>query len=181
MTNPLRQSGFTLVEMMVTLSIAALLLSAAVPSFTTVIKDNRMVTETNRLLTSLANARGEAVKRGRTVTVCARDGGVVTDGDACTGPWENGFVLFVDANANGFYDGPDGLLKYGEPAETPIAISSTAGAGTRLSFAPSGLIPGLAAAQSLTLCDDRGAAKGKRITISAIGRPYLLPAAPAAC
>ncbi|MGH8581923.1 MAG: GspH/FimT family pseudopilin [Gammaproteobacteria bacterium] len=179
MTNSLRQSGFTLVELMVTLGIAALLLSAAVPSFTNVIKDNRMVTETNRLLTSLANARVEAVKRGRPVTVCARDGGVVTDGDACTGPWTNGFVLFVDTNANGAYDGPDGLIKFGEPADPPVAISSPA--GTRLSFASSGLVPGLVADQALTLCDDRGAAKGKRITISAIGRPYLLPTAPAGC
>lgn len=77
--------GFTLIELMVTIAIAAILLGVAIPSFTSVIISNRLTASTNEFVTSLNLARSEAIKRGQHVVV--RKTG--TD-------WEDGWQVFVD-------------------------------------------------------------------------------------
>lgn len=91
-------SGFTLVELMITVSIAAILMAMAIPSFNATIRSNRLTTYTNELITSFNLARSEAIKRGQQVVV--RKTGA---------EWENGWQVFVDisrvgANANNFDD-----------------------------------------------------------------------------
>ena len=61
--------GFTLLELMVTVAVAAILATVAVPGFRDLIQNNRVTTQTNELVTALNFARTEAVKRGRPVDV----------------------------------------------------------------------------------------------------------------
>jgi type IV fimbrial biogenesis protein FimT len=61
--------GFTLLELMVTVAVLAILLTVGVPSFRDLIQNNRVTTQTNELVTALNFARAEAVKRGRSVQV----------------------------------------------------------------------------------------------------------------
>jgi type IV fimbrial biogenesis protein FimT len=61
--------GFTLLELMVTIAVLAIITTLGVPSFRELIQNNRVTTQANELVTALNFGRAEAVKRGRTVRV----------------------------------------------------------------------------------------------------------------
>jgi type IV fimbrial biogenesis protein FimT len=86
-------SGFTLVEMLMTMAIAAIVMALAVPSFRYVTNSNRIAGEINGLLGDLQLARAEAIKEGRNVTVC-----VSANGTSCTisTSWQSGWIVFSD-------------------------------------------------------------------------------------
>ncbi|MCP5158555.1 MAG: GspH/FimT family pseudopilin [Gammaproteobacteria bacterium] len=177
-----RNSGFTLVELIVTLAIAAIVVTVGVPSFQAMMRNNRAATHTNEFMSALNLARSEAVKRGWRVVLCPS-----TNQTNCTGtPWENGWIVFVDADANGngaLDEGTDnnGVLDAGElllRAYDPLGGNDTlTGNGTlnvSISFAADGStrIPGGNAFQAGTLnfslCYSNN--RQNSITINNIGR-----------
>ncbi|WP_051235582.1 GspH/FimT family pseudopilin [Marinimicrobium agarilyticum] len=89
--------GFTLIELMVTVAVLAIILSVAVPSMTTQIRNNRSLTFGEEFATALNYARSEAVKRGRPVSLCASNDA----GDGCGNDWTNGWLAFVDSDPGG--------------------------------------------------------------------------------
>ena len=92
--------GFTLIELIVTVSIAAILAAVAAPSFTKFIDESRDRAVVQQLLKSLIAARSEAVVRGTTVTV-----------SAISGNWANGWQSWIDNNSNGSYDDGESIQK----------------------------------------------------------------------
>lgn len=82
------QAGFTLIELMVTISVLAVLLGVGVPSFQATIQGNRITTTANDLVAALQLARSEAVRRGVNVTVCSSN-----NQSTCSGAWTNGWVV----------------------------------------------------------------------------------------
>ncbi len=71
MTNmPLRSRGFTLLELMITIVVAAILVAIALPSFRDLIHRNQVSSASNALLASLSYARTEAITRGQIVSMC---------------------------------------------------------------------------------------------------------------
>lgn len=90
--------GFTLVELMITLALAAIVLTLGVPSFNQTIRTNRVATQVNELVTALNLARSEAIHRGTAVTVCAS-----ADQATCSGSndWRTGWIVTTDNNTTG--------------------------------------------------------------------------------
>ena len=85
------QKAFTLIELMVTVTIAAIVLGIAIPSFNTQIQNSRSVALGEELASAFNFARSEAVKRGQRVSICAS-----SDGAACGGGWNDGWIVFLD-------------------------------------------------------------------------------------
>lgn len=85
--------GFTLIELMVTLAVAAVVMGIAIPSFNTSMRNNSSVTLGSELSVALNYARSEAVKRAARVSVCASN-----DGTTCMAAnnWKEGWLVFVD-------------------------------------------------------------------------------------
>ena len=79
-------------ELMITIVVAAIVLALAIPSFRTMIQNNRITAQANELVTALSLARSEAIKRGSPVTVCASD----NQSDCNTADWTQGWILFTD-------------------------------------------------------------------------------------
>jgi type IV fimbrial biogenesis protein FimT len=119
-----RALGFTMIEILMTIAIAAILMSLAVPSFRYITNSNRIASELNGLLGDLQLARAEAIKEGRTVTVCQSG-----DGASCTGSgnWEGGWIAFSDPTNVGVYDvGETYLRKQKRFSGTDTFVASNA-------------------------------------------------------
>ncbi|WP_288132562.1 GspH/FimT family pseudopilin [Microbulbifer sp.] len=87
----LNQRGLTLIELMVTIAVLAIVISIAVPSFNTMIANNRALSAGEQLITAINYARAESIKRGDRVTLCG-----TTDGANCDGTWADDWMVVTD-------------------------------------------------------------------------------------
>ncbi len=163
--------GFTLIELMVTVSVAAILLAVGVPNFSDMVKNNRMATTANELVGALNLARSEAIKRGVRVTVCKS-----ADGATCTtsGNWEQGWIVFTDIDNNATYDNTtETLLRVYETVNGQVVLVGNTNVSDYVSFVPSGrsaLTSGAFQAGNIKVCDGRTGNVGKKVILSSTGR-----------
>lgn len=119
-------SGFTLIELMITVSVIAIGAALALPSFEDMYKRNRAATIANTMLASLAYARSEASTRGVNVRI-APTAGVA---------WSNGWQIHADDNNDGNYANDEMIRNY-EGFNNHSTLNQNVGAGTVI-FLPSG-------------------------------------------
>ena len=120
-----RINGFSLIELLVVITILGVLLALSLPNFQNVIESTTTNSQVKMLLTTLNLARSEAIKRGSNVAICASSDGV----DCAAGNWTNGWLVFVDNNADA--NGAAGSVDAGD---TIIRVFDALGASTVLTF-----------------------------------------------
>jgi len=155
-------NGFTLLELLITLTIVSLLMAIGVPSMRDFIKNDRLVTQINTLVGHLAYARSEAALRHQSVVVCASG----TQTSCSTNNWSAGWIIFVDSDNNSDFSAGEDMLRVVDALSGGNSLTSTVGSLViydKRGFAPDSV-------GSFTLCDDRGDAHKKSITISTTGR-----------
>jgi type IV fimbrial biogenesis protein FimT len=139
-----RESGFTMVELMITLVVVAILLAAAVPFLGDFTRNNRLVGQSNDIASSIQLARSEAVKQGVNTVICPSSDLTSCSNNAAD--WQNGWLVFSDFNLDGDLDAgasaplceatEDCLMKTGTGIDYKNTLTTTA---TLLRFLPTGL------------------------------------------
>ena len=99
--------GFTLLELMVTIAIVAILAAIAFPSFQTTIRSNRVSSANNEVIGLVNLARSEAIRSGRGGGVCGS-----SDGSDCDGDWAEGMLAFSDPEGSGKFGSGGTALRF---------------------------------------------------------------------
>lgn len=193
-----RQLGFTLMELIITLVIAAILVSLAVPNMRTFIQNGRISTQANDFVTDITYTRSEAIKRGTNVALCASTSGTACPGVAIAN-WELGRLIFVDGDINDAWSGspPDTALRFHDllGGANTLRAYKTGGAPLLdgpLVFSSQGFLVWAGGALvkpgdpliTFNLCDIRGTSRGRAITLNWTGQVRVLSSStspPASC
>ncbi len=164
-----RQDGFSLIELMVTVAVATIVVSAAVPSFRSVVMDNRLVTQANNFVASVNLARSAAVRFQRNASVCATANyDAAVPSCVASTDWSNGWIVWVDKNRNSATDANEILSVFG-PLSDASSFSSLGTAG--FTYNARGF--SLAGGDDLVMCDSRTAETGRLIRVNAVGRTNI--------
>ncbi len=159
-------AGFTLVEMLVAVAIAAVLASIGIPSLQSTIEDNQMTSRYNEFLSSLNFTRNSAISQGNSVALCKRN----ATGNNCAANdagWQNGWLVFSDKNNNGSVDAGEEILLDKSDIDTQVNLQYSR-AINRISYSAEGYAKGYAG--TITFCDQRGDSFRKGMVISQNGR-----------
>lgn len=153
------KNGFSLIELIVTLAIVAIVMMIGVPNFNSAIQNSRLTTTANELVTGFHLARSESVKRNQNVVVSA-----INDN------WQNGYRVFVDlskatAAAKNTFDEGDFLIK----ESTQLALPVTSDNGAFVTYNSLGITGKII---KFSLCNNE-TKKGRLIRLNAIGRPMI--------
>lgn len=166
-----RSRGFSLVETLMVIVVAAILAGIAVPSFAALMRETRLTSVTNDLLSALYFARSEAVKRNRRVTLCTS----IIQGECAENiGWQYGWMVFEDRDGDGHRSGAEQILVVSARQERAMTISGNASVRDYISYVPTGETRSRSGALQmgvLTACDGGSA---KRLVIAATGRPKII-------
>ena len=160
--------GFTLVELMVVITVAGVLMAIAVPGMRAFVQNQRGASAAGALVASLSLARSEAIKEDAAaagVTVCASTNGATCDPG---GAWANGWIVLPPpvlgvAPLQVVGALPTGLSLTVQPAMARVSFSSSGQAALGVPFV------------SFKLCDSRGAAFARVVEVSLGGRVQAAP------
>ena len=167
--------GFTLVELMITLVIAAILLAVAAPGFRGLIERNRLQSASSNLYATLMRARSEALKRNQNVWVCK---GATSCDSGTDGVWDGGWLVHMDPNYPTTFD-PNNIIATRLPLESGdtlrVVETTPPDDVNEISFRPDG---GASAETRFVICNSDGdISVAREVRIGVTGRPRLFDSA----
>lgn len=129
-----------MIELMVTLAVAAIVVTMAVPSFQSMINGNRLTSAANEMIGSLQLARSEAIRRNGRAGVCMSTNTNSGEDATCATANVDGWITFVDANDDGDFDKAGDTLLRVFLLSPPVVfgLSDDVGSNTVM-FRPDGL------------------------------------------
>ena len=178
-------AGFTIFELMITVAVVGVLAAVAIPNMRDFIRNNRLTAASNDLLRSTQIARSEAIKRQRSVVLCATDD-PSAELPVCSYDAFNGWIVFQDANNNWAFDGDDEdtpdddseeIIERHDLVDDSVTVINDNDA--ILSYGPAGFANPAGAqtpSRTVVICDVRGNAQvggnstARAILIEATGR-----------
>lgn len=169
--------GVTLIELLVVLALVAVFQTLAAPALSGVANSMRITAAVNTFFSSIHLARSEAIKRNVRVVLCKS-----ATGDACasTGGWEQGWIVFHDANNNASLDAGEVLLLREQALPYPVRLAGNSQVASYVSYTPMGstsLTSGAFQAGTLTICPQSATrVEARKIVISSAGRPRTVKA-----
>ena len=165
-----REKGLSLVELLITLGVATILMSVAVPSFRTISMNSKQSGTINELVAGMHLARNTAITLNARVGVCAS-----SDGQSCqVVSWNQGWIAFHDADNNQNRSFDETILATGSEVDS-ISIDSSQFPNS-FSYRPNGrVMNGTVAANTgeFAMCDQRGSDHAKVVILGISGRPQL--------
>ena len=160
-------SGFTLLELLITVAVIAIAMAIAVPSMREFTQNDRLTTNINTFIGHLALARSEAVKRSQHVAGC-----VSNDAASCTGGnWEDGWIIYIDADATNSFSAGEEILRAQQALDGGNTLTP-AGIGSQIIYDYRGFVDA-GSVGSFLLCDIRSGDFGKTVRITTTGRVRL--------
>lgn len=176
MTDMKKVQGFTIVELMVTLLVASVLIAMAGPPFLSSVRNNRILSATNQLVSHLSYARSEAIRLNTAVNL-GRTSSTPSD-------WAGGWTVYTDtgsATGNSAFGGSDVLLRSFEGYDGGTILITPSSAGNQwIAYRSNGTLSEGGSTVLIAVCDDRGVNYGRLITVSVTGRPSVTTGTPAA-
>lgn len=162
-----KQKGLTLVEVMSTISIIAVVNAIAGPTLGETIKRNQLRSQADLVLTSLNLARSEAVKRNQPVSICRS-----ADGASCDGNWQDGWIVFTNLDADNTFDnGTDSVIRVYEGLADGHAFYGTVGNDAMTYFSDGSYAGG---SDTVKICsEDADLEHSWTVNINTVGRPRV--------
>ena len=154
-------SGFTIIELLITVAIAGTLLAVALPSYRDQVANNCLTANVNELVVSLQLARSEATRRRQSVLVTATT-------PTATNEWGAGWTVWQDIDDDSAIDDIE-KIKVVTTTCSATTIDET-GNDSEFEYRPTGFIDD---AGTFNVCDDRTGETGRQLSISVTGRPNI--------
>ena len=160
---PQFRKGFTILELMITLSIVAVLLTLGVPAFHKYSLKQKMNAAVSSLQNDLLYGRSQAIYRDIQVIACP---GSPSYGCTESTDWSDGWIVFTDVNTDRLRQDGEDLLRHTQALQN-IMVHSSSGR-TNLRFYPNGSAPG--SNTSFSFCGLGGPEYSRKLIISNLGR-----------
>jgi len=157
----MKQTGFTLLELIIALVIVGIVATIALPAYNGLIADNKVSSTANNVIGAFNLARAEATKRGTTVNISS------VSGDTA---WTGGYRIWIDTNASGGYNAGEEIRVF-EAIDNSLTLTgdSEGSAFSAVGFL-TGFLTASVATQTLTLCTSETGVADRQLTVALSGR-----------